>query len=57
MSFGLDDKTWVDPDDDCTYICANCDHWRECPRKPDIGWCLYWDDFTDHDETCGDYNA
>ena len=57
MSFGLRDKTWIEPDDDDPRICANCDHWRECPRNYDTGYCVEIDDDTECHETCVNFSG
>lgn len=51
MSFGLEDKDWVDPPDEPEHACQDCDFWRECPCG-DHGWCIENGEFTEPDDGC-----
>lgn len=52
MSFGLNDKDWVDPDEQPPIKCRDCDSWRECPEGCGWGWCTENDDFTKGGDGC-----
>lgn len=51
MSFGINDKDWVDPDDD-RIKCRDCDEWEACPCGCSFGWCRVMSDFTREDDDC-----
>lgn len=58
MSFGLNDKTWVDPDDEREVICDYCVSFEPCPCGCGEGWCETFKQFVDGDEfaDCGEGN-
>lgn len=52
MSFGLSDKSWVDPDETEPVQCCHCEHWEPCPCGCGQGYCHQLDEFTDEDDEC-----
>lgn len=53
MSFGLEDKDWVDPDDEPPGKCRDCEYWSPCPCSCGWGWCTdNVCDFTKEDDGC-----
>ena len=52
MSFGVEDKDWVDPDDEEPTKCRDCSNWDPCPCCGESGFCSVRGDWFDTDDGC-----
>lgn len=52
MSFGLNDESWVEPDDPVPVKCRDCEDWVECPAECGWGWCTTNGEFTREQDEC-----
>ena len=52
MGFGLNDRSWLEPDDGEPEKCRDCDEWEECPSRCGWGWCALLGEFTEGGEPC-----
>ena len=52
MSFGINDRDWVEPEERGPVRCGECPSWHRCPCGCGHGWCEEQEEFTGEDETC-----